>query len=59
MRRGKVAATLAAAACLLLGMPAHAQDRTDDDRPDAEENRAKESFALSAAVGLADVDSVA
>jgi hypothetical protein len=41
-------------------MPAHAQDRTDDgDRPDAEENRAKESFALSAAVGLADVDSVA
>jgi len=60
LRRVKVAATLAitatAAACLLLGVPAQAQDRADDDRSDAEESRTQENFALAAGVGLADVE---
>jgi opacity protein-like surface antigen len=54
-----LAAILAGAACLLLGTPVHAQDRGDDDRSDAQEDRTKENFALAVGVGLADVDSVA
>jgi hypothetical protein len=49
-----VAATLAVtAACLLLGAPAQAQNRDDDE---AQEGRTKENFALAVGVGLADVD---
>jgi opacity protein-like surface antigen len=58
--RGKVTATLAVAACLLLlGNPVHAQDRADDDRSDGQEQRGHESFALAVGAGLADVNSVA
>ena len=56
MRRVKVAATLAVAAACLLGVPAQAQDRADDDRSEAQDERGKESFALAAGVGLADVE---
>jgi hypothetical protein len=50
----KVAAILAVtAAGLLLGTPAQAQDRNDDE---AREGRTKENFALAVGVGLADVD---
>jgi len=54
----KVAATLAVtAACLLLGLPAQAQNSQDRDDDSAQENRTKENFALGVGVGLADVDS--
>lgn len=59
--RGTVAATLAAA-CLLFGIPAHAQDRGQDrgdDSSDERSGRGRENFALAVGVGLADVDSVA
>jgi opacity protein-like surface antigen len=61
--RGKVAAILVVAAGLsfggLLGGPVYAQDHADDERQDGQETRGQENFALSAGVGLADVDSVA
>src|SRR6476660_6711377 len=53
--RGTVAATLAAA-CLLFGIPAHAQDRGDDGSSERQENRGKENFALAVGAGLAEVD---
>ncbi len=59
--RGTVAATLAAA-CLLFGIPAHAQERGQDrgdDSSDERSGRGRENFALAVGVGLADVDSVA
>jgi hypothetical protein len=60
LREVKVAVTLAAVvACLLLGAPAQAQNRDDDEQSDTQENRAKENFALSVGIGLADVDSQA
>jgi hypothetical protein len=45
-----------AAACLLFGIPAHAQDRGDDDSSERQENRGKENFALAVGAGLAEVD---
>jgi hypothetical protein len=45
-----------AAACLLLGAPASAQDEAGSDRS---EHRMRENFALAVGVGLADVNSVA
>lgn len=55
--RGTVAATLAAA-CLLFGIPAQAQDRGDDSSEE-QDSRGRENFALAVGVGLAEADSVA